>query len=251
MSKFCGNCGALCDDSVKICGNCGAPFAEPETNSGNILSKIPNINNINLDNLKNINIKPEMKDQATKIAKIALPAVAGVVALLVIIFAIIVPNTGAQKAVKDYFKAFQKGESAKIVEYLPVSASAYLSEDENLMDMLDATLELSIDDLNGKYGEGFKFKVKKVEKEKLDEDDLDDIRDAYDEIADGLKAFNADSDFETPEIKAGYKFEFELVLKGDKREKTEDCEMTMIKENGKWVIYEMDTDMPGVGGILD
>lgn len=248
MAKFCGNCGAQCDDSVKICGNCGAPFAEPETNSGNILSKIPNIGNLDL---KNLNIKPEMKDQATKIAKIAAPVAAGIVVLLILIFAIIVPNTGAQKAVKNYFKAFQKGESATIVEFLPASASAYSDEDENIKDIVDSAMELSVENLNDKYGEGFKFKLKNVEKEKLDEDDLDDIRDDYDELSDMLDVYDEDNSFETPEIKAGYKFEFELVLKGDKREKTEDCEMTMIKENGKWVIYEIDTDMPEVAGILN
>lgn len=243
MAKFCGNCGAQSDDNAKMCGNCGAPFAESKSGAGNILSKIPGVNDLN--------IKPEQKEQIVKIAKIAVPAAAALVVVLILIFGIIVPNTGAQKAVKDYFKAFQKGEAATIVEYLPAAASAYLDEDEDIKDGVKEAVDLSIENLNDKYGEGFKFKVKNVEKEKLDEDDLDDVRDAYDELSDMLDKYSEDNSFETPEIKSGYKFEFELVLKGDKRDKTEDCEITMIKEDGKWVIYEIDTDMPEVAGIFD
>lgn len=31
MAKYCGNCGAQMDDSVRICGNCGTPFESSTT----------------------------------------------------------------------------------------------------------------------------------------------------------------------------------------------------------------------------
>lgn len=236
MAKFCGNCGAASDDSANVCGNCGAPFATASKGGvGNILAKIPGVNDI----------KPEQKALVMKIAKIAVPAVAALAVVLIVIFCFITPNTGARGAMKKYFKAVQNGDSAAIVEMLP---AYYTSEDifgdeydpeEELDSFFEESESNSQEAIEKKYGEGYKYKIKDMNVKKLDKDDLEDYEDQYDKIVD------ANEDFEAPEISAGYKIKFELVLKGDKKDKDAKCTVYMIKEDGKWVVWSVDTSVPG------
>ena len=39
MSKFCGNCGKMLDDDVKVCGYCGTPAITPNVNPMNNTTK--------------------------------------------------------------------------------------------------------------------------------------------------------------------------------------------------------------------
>ncbi|MBR6785058.1 MAG: zinc ribbon domain-containing protein [Clostridia bacterium] len=233
MAKFCGNCGAASDDNAKMCGNCGAPFAESKNGVGAILSKIPGVNDIN--------IKPEQKELITKIVKIAIPAVAALVVVLIVIFAAIVPNTGAQGAMKKYFKALAKADTATIVEMMPAKYTS--DEDEDLGEYLDEYFEYTQEDLEDKYGE-YKYKVKDVKAKKLDKDDLEDYQDAYDELVDFSEEYG-DGEFEAPKITAGYKIKCDLEIKGDKKDKDGKCTVIMLKENGKWVVYDVSTSVPG------
>lgn len=235
MAKFCGNCGAASDDNAKMCGNCGAPFAASKSGVGDILSKIPGVNDIN--------IKPEQKALITKIAKIAIPAVAALIVVLIVIFGIIVPNTGAQGAMKKYFKALANADSAAIVDMLP----AYLTSeavvgDDDLAEYLDTYFEETQENLEDKYGE-YKYKVKDVNAKKLDKDDLEDYEDKYDSLVDRYDG--SETEFEAPKISAGYKIKCELEIKGDKKDKDGKCTVIMLKENGKWVVYDVSSSVPG------
>ncbi len=245
MAKFCGNCGAASDDNANVCGNCGAPFAAAKSGAGNILSKIPGVNDIN--------IKPEQKALIMKIAKIAVPAVAALALVLIIVFCAIVPNTGAQGAVKKYFKALEKGDASAIVAMLPAK---FTSEDihgekydaeEIIAEYFDDERKVDdkeYSDIEDKYGEGYKYKIKDVKVKKLDKSDLADmVKDQYNAYEDACE--EADKDFSAPEVKQGYRIKFELVLKGDDREKDATCTMYMVKEEGKWVIWDMSTTVPG------
>lgn len=231
MAKFCGNCGAQSEDNAKMCGNCGAPFAESQNGVGNILSKIPGVNDIN--------IKPEQKDLIMKIAKIAVPVIAAVAVVLIVVFAAIVPNTGAQGAMKKYFKALANSDSATIVELMPArDTSEAILGDDDLAEYLDEYFEYSQENLDKKYGE-YKYKVKDVNAKKLDKDDIEDYEEAYDEIVD----YN--EEFEAPKITGGYKIKCELELKGDKKDKDGKCTVIMLKEDGKWVVWSVSTEVPG------
>lgn len=241
MAKFCGNCGAASDDSANACGNCGAPFATATSKGGvsDILAKIPGVNDI----------KPEQKALIMKIAKIAVPAVAALVIVLIVIFGFITPNTGAEGAMKKYFKAVQTGDSAAIAEMLPAryKSEGIYGDSYDPEEILDSFFEEadgnSLEAIEKKYGEGYKYKVKDVDAKKLDKDDLEDYEDIYDELVDEYE------DFEAPEISAGYKIKCELVLKGDKKDRDGKCTVYMIKEDGKWVIWRIETEVPGANPI--
>ena len=231
MAKFCGNCGAQSEDNAKMCGNCGAPFAESQNGVGNILSKIPGVNDIN--------IKPEQKDLIMKIAKIAVPVIAAVAVVLIVVFAAIVPNTGAQGAMKKYFKALSNADSATIIELLPARYSSDAITDEDyLAEAIGYFFEYTQENIEKKFGD-YKYKVKDVNAKKLDKDDLEDYEEAYDELVDDYE------DFESPKITAGYKIKCELVLKGEKKDKDAKCTVYMIKEDGKWVVWSVSSDVPG------
>ena len=232
MAKFCGNCGAASEDNAKMCGNCGAPFAESKNGVSDLLAKIPGVNDIN--------IKPEQKELITKYAKLAAPILVGIIAVLIVIFKIIVPNTGAQGAMKKYFKALAKSDSATIVELLPAkyTSEAINGEDFDMVEALDEYFEYAQEDVEKKFGE-YKYKVKDVKVKKLDKDDLEDYEEEYDNIVDNY------DDFESPKISAGYKIKCELVLKGEKKDKDAKCTVYMIKENGNWVVWSVITDVPG------
>lgn len=242
MAKFCGNCGAASDDNANVCGNCGAPFAAAKSGAGNILSKIPGVNDIN--------IKPEQKALIMKIAKIAVPAVAALALVLIIVFCAIVPNTGAQGAVKKYFKALEKADAAAIVEMLPAK---FTSEDihgedydpeeiiEKYFDDKSDYADEKYSDIEDKYGEGYKYKIKDVDVKKLDKSEIaDEIKDVYDLYEDKYE------DFSQPKVTAAYKIKFELVIKGDGRDKDAKCTMYMVKEEGDWKIWSISsTSVPG------
>lgn len=230
MAKFCGNCGAASEDNAKMCGNCGAPFAETKNGVNDLLAKIPGVNDI----------KPEQKELITKIAKIAIPAIVGIIAVLIVIFKIIVPNTGAQGAMKKYFKALSNADSATVIELLPARdiSDAIIGEDFDMTEALDEYFEYAQEDIEKKYG-NYKYKIKDVNAKKLDKDDLEDYEEAYDEIVDEYE------DFESPKITAGYKIKCELVLKGEKKDKDAKCTVYMLKEDGKWVVWSVSSDVPG------
>lgn len=240
MAKFCGNCGAVSDDNANVCGNCGAPFATVNVGGTNdVFSKIPGVNGM----------KPEQKALVMKIAKFAIPAVAALVVVLVLVFAVIVPNTGARGALKKYFKAVQEGDSATIAEMLPAkyTSDELHGETYDPSDKMDKQYFENENSANAtsaiekKFGEGYKYKIKDMKIKKLDKDDLEDYEEIYDNLVDNHK----DKDFEAPGISAGYKLKFELVLKGDKKDKDAKCTVYMIKEDGNWVVWSVDTTVPG------
>lgn len=231
MAKFCGNCGAASDDNANICGNCGAPFAASKNGAGNILSKIPGVSNININS--------DQKALITKIAKIAVPAIAAIVAVIIVITCLIIPHTGAQGAMRKYFKAVQNADASAIAEFVP----AAIANRDNFEESLDEELDLIQETIEDRYGEGYKYKFKDVKAKKLDKDDLEEYEEDYDEI----KKYN--KDLEVPEISAGYRIKCELVLKGDKRDKDGKCTVIMLKEDGKWVVWSVDTQVPVIDNV--
>lgn len=221
MAKFCGNCGAASDDNANICGNCGAPFAASKSGAGNILSKIPGVSNININS--------EQKDLITKIAKIAVPAIAGLVAVLVLIFAIIVPNTGARGAVKKYFKAIVKEDVKAYIELMPEINKVNYEENEsmNLEDDIEDYLKEEKDYLEDEYGKNVKIKIKVTEVDELSNKRKDAIEEEY-ERTEGVSK----GDFED-----AVEVEFDITIKGKDDKDEGDGKVIVIKEEGKWKIW--------------
>lgn len=226
MAKFCGNCGAASDDSANVCGNCGAPFATASKGGANdILAKIPGVNNM----------KPEQKDQVMKIAKIAVPAVAAVVVVLILIFGIIVPNTGARGAVKKYFKAYEKTNVEKYIDLMPEAEKLDYKDDEDtsIEDEVEEELKDTLDYYEDEYGKNVKFKIKITEVDDMSNKKLKTIKELYKEI----------EDLDNVDIEEGKEVDFDITIKGKDDDDDGDGTAYLIKEDGKWKVYNVELDI--------
>lgn len=222
MAKFCGNCGAASDDNANVCGNCGAPFAASKSGVGDIFAKIPGVNNIN--------IKPEQKAQITKIAKIAVPAVAGLVVILILIFGIIVPNTGARGAVKQYFAAIQKCDAEKYIKYMPeMDQLDYKdNEDTSIEEEIEDLLSERQDGMEDEYGDNVKYKIKVTKVDDLSKKKFKAIKETY----------KNNEDLDGIELDKAVEVDFDITIKGKDDDDEGDGSVIVIKEDGKWKVFE-------------
>ena len=225
MAKFCGNCGAASADNAYVCGNCGAPFeaapaAAPEAPAApkkDIFASIPGFDK--LDDAKKALVK--------KIAMIAVPVVA-VILVLIIVFGAIVPNTGYKGTINKFLNAIEEQDVDKFMElYNSYEFDGNKDADDYVEDELDEMIE----ELDYRYGEKIKLSFKIEDCDKLTEDRLDDIQDSYDDSEDCDKM----------EITKGYDITGTLTVKGkDMDRDIENIDFILIKEDGKWKIWDSD-----------
>ncbi|MFA5658886.1 MAG: hypothetical protein WC900_06340, partial [Oscillospiraceae bacterium] len=89
----------------------------------------------------------------------------------------------------------------------------------------DNYLEELYDALDEEFGD-VKLSYKIVDKDELDEDDLDDFKDEIKDI------FS-----ERVKIKSGYELEVEFTVKGDDDDDTIDADVVVLKIDGDWFVY--------------
>lgn len=168
----------------------------------------------------------------------------------------------------DHLNGFTAGEFKAIFKILK-STDDYK---DNLEDRKDA-FEDSIQSRKDEYGDNYKYSYKITDKEKLDSDDLKEVKDQIHEAGKKMRDFvkeTKDDDFDwddfadeldvskkeakkivkhiekiadtwrTAKVTAGYEMEVELIIKGselDEPEESED-EVKVYKVNGKWISLE-------------
>lgn len=213
MSKFCGNCGTAHDDSAAVCGNCGAPL--PGGSNG--------LNKLNGAGVASI-AKEVVKSKAFKIA---VPAVAGV-AVLAIVLAIILSFTGYKGAVKKFMNAYEDQEIETLISYASVISTQ--DNKETVVDSHTKAVEEHYKHIEEYIGADFKVKYKVTDSgEKMSKTQLAKYKDIIDKQ---LKL-----DFDSSKITEGRKVRIEITYDGDKREKTNTINLIMLKENGDWKVY--------------
>lgn len=169
---------------------------------------------------------------------------AGIAAAAVLFFVLIgaLFNLGDsyKDPVKNYFTAMEKGSGKKLqkaygdkivdgLDNLLEEEDVYEDEEDidDIDDVFDYMAEEYHDTLVDAYGKNIKVKYKITDKEKLDKDELKDIEKSLKEMLD-----------EKCKVKKGYEIEVEATVKGKDGKDTDDQDITVIKLDGDWVMYD-------------
>lgn len=220
MAKKCISCGAELEDDVMFCDKCGAKqevvtqnvaAAVPEKESDNIMAGLP----------KNIII--------------ALVAAAVIIVLAIVAIASLAGG-GYKKAIKAEVNAFNKQDVQKFIKTYPKDLLDALDDkadkrddadfEEEMEDVIDVATESYEDDDD--IGSNPKVKVAIIDKIKLTEDDIKEVKKKIKDEEVGLD-YKAD-------IKKGYSVLVKYTIKGDDGEDEYFESCTVCKVDGKWVV---------------
>lgn len=208
--KNCGNCGAIMNDADIICQNCGARSAAPQAPKAKKFAM------------------PDLKKLPKKYINIG-AIVAGALVLIIVLTAIF--GASYKDAVKNYVAAEYNGKYNKIEKLAPKAFWEYVKEeldfevDEMVDDLKDEEyLEEENEYLEDTYGENFKATIKIVDKIKLNEDDLDSIKDE----------FKKSYDISKKSVKKAYSVVYRITLKGSEEQRTRFATLTVVKIGNKW-----------------
>lgn len=240
MAKFCTKCGASCDDSTAFCTSCGAKFdsaAQPQaaptagSEDKTILDKFKE--NANVESIKGLQKNPNFN----KIVGISAVAV---LALIILIILLSTLGAGYKKPIGNWLKAIEDKDPKTAVKTIPEFQYDYLKKQikdsdkyDDVEDYFKESLEESLDGLEEDYGKKIKLSYKIIDKEKLDDDDLKDIKKDYKERYDEKGV----------DVSKGYEVDVEVKIKGKDDKDEEDVTFTVVKVNGDWVIYDVDGDI--------
>lgn len=226
MSKFCNNCGTQMDDQSTFCPNCGtaSQVAEPAQASA------PKAD-INAAVGKVTDFTQNYVNAAKKNKKLIIIPVAAVAALIAVIVLISLLAGGGYKApINDYIDMMSgKASKAQIKRMAPKEVWEKM-EDETDMDFDDVYDDYKdgVDDLRDnledEYGKNVKITYKITDKDKLDKDDLKDIKD---ELKDRF-------DISKKKVTAGYELDVDIKIKGREDEDEDEMTFTVVKIGGKW-----------------
>lgn len=230
MAKFCGNCGSQQPDNARVCGNCGAPFAAPVQNGAPRQAPRP-VNN---------NVDPAKKANLMKWGKLAAMALAAIVVIGLLI-GIIGGGGSPESVAKKYIKALEKGNERKIANMISDMFTEDASKD--LAEELVEEWEYDFEDC----------KITKIKIDDVEKMDKDDVKDLRDEMKDGFKEIKKydkeekemlqelgiNVKYNAGKIKGVAQVTVEITYKdedGDKQK--EEIDVYLIKEGGSWKLFD-------------
>lgn len=247
---YCGNCGAQNPDGAAHCGNCGAPLARPAGGD--------NQTTVAADQFQQPQYQqpqyqqpqyqqpqyqqpqyqqpqyqqpqyqqPQYQQPAKSKNKIVGIVAAIAVIAVVVILAIVLFGGGSAKGVaEDFVNAVLKGDTDKIVDCLPDDLIKSVAKDEGIS-VKEARQEIA-EEMESQLGDYtavmgmFDFKVKAVDEDDYDSDELRDVKDMYEDFDVKVK------DAETVEV------EISLEFMGETESDTMD--IPMVKIGGSWYV---------------
>lgn len=207
---FCGKCGTKNDDSAMYCAKCGA--------------KLKN-------NSDTANIRPVSEIQTSvKNKKIGMAAV-GAAAIVVVVLAVFLFGGRSYKAViKQYVDNTFNADAKAIVELIPDDVMEYMMEEEGYdrddlddqIDEMEEYFENTIETLDDSLGKNWKMSYEILAVEDMKGDDLDDIKDSYE-----------DADIK---VSAAKKVEVEIMITADETENSNTLDVSLIKVGRSWYL---------------
>ncbi len=203
MAKNCTTCGNILADSATFCNSCGraVPVEEPKAKKRII---------------RELDIK--------KILPVC-GAVLVVALLLGLVFSLF---AGGYKKPLDYQLQYWNGNFTNLEKMAPEEYWDYLKDKGNeLSDAKDYAKEqqdLMSELLEDEYGKNLVFKARDIDKKKLSEKKLDNIRDSL----------KANYGISKKSVAAGYRIKFNLVIKGSADDSEMKYSIYVVKIDGKW-----------------
>ena len=225
MSKFCGNCGTELQDGAVFCASCGQSVSEtPVAPVAPVASATP--------------VAPVVPENTPANApkdkkKFLIPAIIAAVVAVIVVVLIFVFTGGSEPedAVENYIDAYYNGDYDAYVDIYPDEIWEYREKeyDSPMMDEDEYEEEYKEDmlvELEEEVGKNPRVSYEIIDKEELDEDELDEIRDNLNE------SYNLDKD----DITAAYELEVKLTLKGDDGEDIQEGTLTVYEYDGDWYV---------------
>lgn len=257
MERKCKSCGAELEDDAMFCTSCGATQEESAnqteegTTSSSAKSVVDGLSE-KLSGLDTEKAKSAVSDFMKKLPPYApIAAAAGVVAMIAL--CLIFGSGGYKGAVKDYYKAFRKGNSKKMITltYPKDSLKEEIEEDADMSPKkyykaLDEIYDVMWDGLKDVGDIEYKYEIKRAEKlgklNKLKDDvkgdiggrDLDDFIDFMDDA----DLFD-EGDFDANKIKKCYAVEVKCKLEVEGEELIDTKDVSYVyKYRGDWYILD-------------
>lgn len=146
-----------------------------------------------------------------------------------------ISTNSPEGALKAYFKAFETTDTDTYIDLMPELKQAIYNLDENnsIEEEVEEDLKNTLDYYEDEYGKNVKFSLNNIESEEMSGKKLKTIQEAY----------ANDSDLNDIEIEEGAEVDFELSIEGDDGSDKGDGTAYVIKENGKWKVYNLDLDI--------
>ena len=209
---FCGKCGAQNADSAEFCTNCGAKLKKNAPTTAATVS-VPNQNDKN--------------------RKVGMIAVAVAVVVVIILGVVLFGGRSYKATVEKFVDAQFDANAEAIFDLMPekmidyaLEQDGYDSDDlDDLIDDANETLQDQLDSLDSYLGEGWEISYEILDTEDIKGDDLDDIKDAYE-----------DADVK---VSASKDVEIEITVKADETESSNSLDVSMIKVGRSWYLDVM------------
>lgn len=208
---FCGKCGAQNADNAEFCTNCGAKLKK--SSSEKKVLTVP--------------------DQNDKNKKIGIIAVSVIVIIIAVIGSVLLGGRSYKATIEKFVDAEFKADAEAIFDLLPENMIVYALEQDgydsddldDLIDDANETLQDQLDSLDSYLGEGWKISYEILDTEDIKGDDLDDIKDAYE-----------DADVK---VSAAKDVEIEITAKADETESSNSLDISLIKVGRSWYLDVM------------
>lgn len=215
---FCGKCGTKNDDNVEFCTNCGAKLNRAAPRRTRAMSAA---------------------SQNDKNRKVGMIAVAVAAVIVVILGVFLFGGRGYKATIEKFVDAQFDADAEAIFELLPEKMIDYALEQDGydsdeldeLVDEMNEDLQDQLDSLDDYLGEGWSISYKILEDEDVKGDDLDDIKDAYE-----------DADVK---VSAAKSVEVEITVKADETESSNSLDISLIKVGRSWYL-----DIMSMGGLF-
>ena len=209
---FCGKCGAQNAENAEFCTNCGAKLKRNAPTTAATVS-VPNQNDKN--------------------RKVGMIAVAVAVVVVIILGVVLFGGRSYKATVEKFVDAQFDANAEAIFDLMPekmidyaLEQDGYDSDDlDDLIDDANETLQDQLDSLDSYLGEGWKVSYEILDTEDIKGDDLDDIKDAYE-----------DADVK---VSAAKDVEIEITVKADETESSNSLDVSLIKVGRSWYLDVM------------
>lgn len=241
MAKFCGQCGAQLNDNATFCTNCGAGITPQQAAAQQTSSPVSGFQqaaqNINMSAIKDAVSVESIKNLRSKPNKLTI-AVLGVLLVLVIVLIIIICaifGGGSYKTpLNNIVKVYNKGDGDALEDLMP---PYYDDISEALGDLMDVDFDEEAQDIRDEFedefGEDAKISYEIIDKEKLDDDELDD----YNAMS-SLTSLMSDKKASKYEITKAYQLTVKFTLEGEDDDETEKMDLVVGKMDGEWCLLD-------------
>jgi hypothetical protein len=152
------------------------------------------------------------------------PVIIAVIVVIVLVIIALCTSGGGYKApIDDCVKSLNNCDGELLLESM-LTKSMIKDLDDDEIDSIDSMLEYAVEFLEEEYGDDIKVSVKIKSKEKLTDDELDEISESYEDYFD-----------ETVKIKKGYAVKVKIKVKGDDDSDTNTTTLNVVKiKGGGW-----------------